>query len=115
MEYIGYCIATLWVSFLIGITVADHKLATLRVEIGVVVKKQILSYAVPALGGAWGGSFHCTTRVLKISTVRGEIVPIFVSRSQYDEIPMETTISAKYWESRFLKDKTLLDFTVLES
>lgn len=113
MDYIGWYVVALMVVLFMGLLVADCKLASLQIETGVVVKKRVFSYT--ASGGAWEMYIRYETFILELHTVRGEVAVVPVSKSQYDETTIGAMIYAKYWESRFLKDKTLLDFAVLES
>ena len=50
---------------------------------------------------------------LEVDTVRGDTVVVPVSEAQYEEVSIGATVYVKYLESRFFKNKTLLDFAVL--
>lgn len=115
MDYIGWCVVALMIVLFMGLLAADCKLASLQIETGVVVKKPVRSYPLSAPGGAWEMTFRYETFELEINTVWGEVAIVPVSKSQYDKTPLGATIYVKYLETRFLKNKTPLDFAVLKS
>lgn len=113
------------VLFYVGLFIGDHKLARLKVAIGGVVKKRAISH--PSLtipGGPWmmsttmqdawkGFVLEVQAFVLDADCLRIETVVLSVSEAQYEGVSIESTVYAKYRESRFFKNKTLLAFAVL--
>lgn len=121
MEYIGWSVVALLAVLFMGLLVVDQRRASLEMIVGVVVGKRVPYRSLLAPGGAWEMSLSYETFELDvkygwkfdISTQQVDAVP--VSKSQYDETPIGATIYAKYLETRFLKNKILLDFAILVS
>lgn len=126
MDYYVSGFLCVLVLFYVGLFIGDHKLARLKVAAGGVVKKRTISY--PSLtiipGSPWMSSttqapwkafvLEVQAFVLEADRLRIEnVVVIVVSEAQYEEVSVGSIVYAKYWESRFFKNKTLLDFALL--
>ena len=113
------------VLFYVGLFVGDYKLARLKVAIGSVVKKRVISHpSIRTTGDTWGISttvqdawkgfvLEVQAFVLDADRLQIETVVLSVSEAQYEEVSIEETVYAKYRESIFFKNKTLLNFAVL--
>ncbi|MDP3725719.1 MAG: hypothetical protein Q8R36_00805 [bacterium] len=120
MEYIGWSVVALLVALFMGLLIADRRRATLEVVIGVVVKKKVPSYPLMLPRGAWEMSFCYETFELEVKPRieldiwKGVVDVVPVLKSQYDETPIGATIYVKYLETKFLKNKIILEFAILE-
>lgn len=126
MDYYICSLLGLLVLFYAGLLIGDHKLARLRVAMGGVVGKRTISYPSLTLpGGPWMISttqapwkgFVLEVQAFVMLEAKDrlwiETIVLSVSEAQYEEVSIESIVYAKYLESRFFKNRTLLDFAVL--
>lgn len=126
MDYYVSGFLVVLVFFYAGLFIADHKLARLQVATGGVVKKRDLSHLSMTIPGGpwmmstttWRGSIVLEVQAFVLDAkdrLRIETVVVPVSKAQYEEVSIGAIVYVKYWETRFFKNKALLDFVVLES